>query len=145
MKKGDLSLIRAKDVIRMKIPYPSINSRLAVTSHMYICKTADNNRHEFIKCQTLKPKMLISNTIKRYCDEIPDISRNPFQHETRIDCDKLFTTNKVKYDAKLRTTSRPDVCQSLFDDVLTELIRDEYIQITLNESQLQQINPLITM
>ena len=44
-----MSLINTKDVIRMKIPYPSIGSGLAVKSHMYICKTADSPHHEFIR------------------------------------------------------------------------------------------------
>lgn len=145
MKKGDLSLINTKDVIRMKIPYPSIGSGLAVKSHMYICKTAYSPHHEFIKCQTLKPSMIGSNLIKHFCDELPDISRNPFQHATRIDCDKLFITNNVQYDAQLRTTTRPDVCEKLFSDVLSELAADGYIQNFLNEQQLQLLNPLITV
>ena len=127
----------------MKIPYPSISSGLAVKSHMYICKTSTSLRHEFVKCQTLKPSMIGSNLIKHYCDELPDISRNPFQHATRIDCDKLFVTENVQYDSRLRTTTRPDVCQDLFAEVLSELIEDGYLQNQINEHQLQQLNPLI--
>ena len=144
MRKGDLLLINTKDVIRMKIPYPSINSGLAAKAHMYICKTSDSLRHEFIKCQTLKPSMLGSDLIKHYCDEQPDISRNPFNHTTRIDCDKLFVTNNVRYDIRLRTTARPDVCQELFSEVLSELAKDGYKENSIDENQLQRLNPLIT-
>ena len=39
-----------------------------------------------------------------------DIKRNPFNHTTIIDCDKIFTSVKCKYDLEMRTTSRTDVC-----------------------------------
>jgi len=137
-------LINSKDVIRMKIPYPSIHSGLAVKSHMYICKTAASPLHEFVKCQTLKPKMIGSKLTKHYCDEFPNSSRNPFQHATRIDCDKLFITNGVQYHSKMRTNKRPNVSQSLFSDVLSELAKDGYIKKHLDEQKLQELNPLIS-
>ena len=37
MEKGGLSLIKERDVIRVKVPFPSIDSDLAVQAHMYIC------------------------------------------------------------------------------------------------------------
>lgn len=49
--------------------------------------------------------MLGNGPIQHYCDETPDILRNPFQHITRIDYDKLFMTDKVQYDTRLRTTT----------------------------------------
>lgn len=136
-------MINAKDVIRMKIPYPSIHDSLALNSHMYICKNANSSLREFVKCQTLKPYMLISGTMQHYCDEIPDLARNPFKRTTRIDCDKLFYTDNVKYDLRLRTDSRPDICQELYDDVVKELNDDGHENIALNETDLLKINPLI--
>ena len=65
--------------------------------------------------------MLINGTMNHYCDEQPDITRNPFKRMTRIDCDKLFSTNTVKYDLGLRKDSRTDICQSLYDEVVKEL------------------------
>ena len=137
-------MIKEKDVVRMKVPYPSIHDGLALSSHMYICKTANAALREFVKCQTLKPYMLIQGTMKHYCDEHPDITRNPFKHTTRIDCDKLFTTNTVKYDLRLRTDNRTDICQSLYDDVVKELNEDGYTRINMNETELKRLNPLIT-
>ena len=128
----------------MKVPYPSVSDKLALSSHMYICKTANGTLREFVKCQTLKPYMLINGTMKHYCDEQPNITRNPFKRTTRIDCDKLFQTNTVKYDLGLRTDSRSDVCQSLYDEVVKELEIDGYNNITINEAELKSINPLIT-
>ena len=137
-------MIKEKDVVRMKVPYPSINDGLALSSHMYICKTADSTLREFVKCQTLKPYMLIRGTMKHYCDEQPDILRNPFKHTTRIDCDKLFATNTVKYDLRLRTDARTDICQSLYDEITKELEQDGYTNINMNEAELKGLNPYIT-
>lgn len=137
-------MINEKDVVRMKIPYPSVSNKLALSSHMYICKTVNNTLREFVKCQTLKPYMLINGTMKHYCDEQPDITRNPFKRTTRIDCDKLFSTNTVKYDLGLRTDSRTDICQSLYNEVVKELEADGYKNININETELKSLNPLVT-
>lgn len=137
-------MISEKDVVRMKVPYPSISDGLALSSHMYICKTVNSTIREFVKCQTLKPYMLTNNTMQHYCDEQPDITRNPFRRVTRIDCDKLFATSSVRYDLGLRTDSRTDVCQALYDVVVKELEEDGYTRVGVNETELMSINPLIT-
>lgn len=127
----------------MKVPYPSISDKLAVSAHMYICQNADSLYYSFVKCQTLKPYMISNNVIRHYCDEIPDIRRNPFQKVTRIDCDKLFSTKSVKYDDRLKTTIREDVSEELFEDILEELSCDGYDEIAVNETDLMRLNPLI--
>lgn len=129
-------MINQRDVIRMKIPYPHISSELAVASHMYICKGANGTLYEYVKCQTLKPRMLTSTLLKHFVDEVADSSRNPFQRTTRIDCDKLFSTKSVQYDDSLKTTIRPDVCPELYSKVITELSSDGYAVINLNEDEL---------
>lgn len=138
-------MIRSRDVVRMKVPYPSVNSKLAAAAHMYICKKKENHLYEFIKCQTLKPYMFSGNQIVHYCDEMPDILRNPFQRTTRIDCDKLFITQTVEYADGLKTTSRPDVCDDLFRAVLQELDLGDYLEVMVNEMELCVLNSLITL
>lgn len=137
-------MINAKDVLRLKVPYPSINDELAIQAHMYICIKANTPNYEFVKCQTLKPKMIMNRSYKHYVDEPADISRNPFQRTTRIDCDKTFTTVAVIYNDMLKTTTRPDICQELFNQVVSELTEGGYGVIPLNENELVSINPLIT-
>lgn len=127
----------------MKVPYPDVNAGLAAKAHMYICKHNDNDSYEFVKCQTLKPKMLFNNHFKHFVDEEADISRNPFNHMTRIDCDKVFTTENVQYDETLRTTIRPDVCQELYNEIIEELNEDGYDIIQMNEEELTNINSKI--
>ena len=135
-------MINTKDVLRMKVPYPSVSDTLAVKPHMYICKNVEETNYEFIKCQTLKPYMLTKNICKHYVDEVADVSRNPFQRATRIDCDKVFTTGSVVYSDGMKTTSRPDICQELYEKVLEELIADGFLTIPIEESDLVRINTL---
>ena len=135
-------MINSKDVIRMKIPYPSINSNMAVSAHMYICRNRSGLNYEYIKCQTLKPYMLIKSPMTNYHDESPDITRNPFTQKTRIDCDKLFLTSNVSYDIILKTTTRPDVSDDLFNAVNQKLLNG-YSKVNINEGELKLLNPLI--
>ena len=133
-------MIKERHVVRMKIPFPSASSELAYSPHMYICMKAVPPQYKFVKCQTLKPYMLISNVIKNYCDEAPDISRNPFKHMTRIDCDKTFCTSGVEYDAGLLTTARPDICKELFAEIQDKLCGEN---ILLDKAELLELNVLI--
>ena len=137
-------MINTKDVVTMRIPFPTIKDKLAYKSHMYICMSKNNHNCEFVKCQTLKPKMLYSNLIKHYVDEKADINRNPFKVETRIDCDKIFFTNDLIFNTSMKTSLRPDVCQPLFDSVATEVAADGYMSIILDNSEMLSINMYIT-
>lgn len=119
-------MINTKDVLRLKVPYPSINDELAIQAHMYICVKTNAPNYEFVKCQTLKPKMIMNRNYKHYVDEPADINRNPFLRTTRIDCDKTFTTAAVIYNDMLKTTTRPDICQELFNKAVSELTMDGY-------------------
>ncbi len=136
-------MINQKDVIRMKVPYPSITDGMAMTSHMYICRTQSDTDYEYVKCQTLKPYMLINNPMQHYHDEQPDLARNPFTRTTRIDCDKLFSTHTVTYDDQMRTTNRPDVCDDLFAKMELELLTDGYQNININEDKLKILNRFV--
>ncbi len=128
----------------MKVPFPSISAKLALRAHMYICGKDAAPNYGFIKCQTLKPYMLVKSVVAHYVDETPDISRNPFGYTTRIDCDKFFITSSVRYDDGLRTVSRPDVCRDLYDKVKNELAADGYLTVSVNEAELVTLNNLIT-
>lgn len=88
--------------------------------------------------------MLTSNPISHYWDEKPDITRNPFQKLTRIDCDKEFVTSNVRYDDRLKTTIRTDVSQDVMKHVDTELMCDGYISNSILESDLLSLNNLVS-
>ncbi|GAA5414333.1 hypothetical protein UREOM_0440 [Ureaplasma sp. OM1] len=138
-------MINPKDVITMKIPFPSISDKLAVSSHMYICRRHDGATYEYVKCQTKKPCMLYKSPISNYLDEQPNIQRNPFINPTRIDCDKLFFTKSAQYDDKLKTNKRNDVCDDLFNQIQRKLSTTSITYIHINEAELASINPLISV
>lgn len=136
-------MISERNVVRMRIPFPTISDQLAVQSHMYICNKCVDRHHEFVKCQTIKPYMLRDHTIIHYWDENPDIKRNPFTRPTRIDCDKVFCTFLVVYDSRLLTTSRTDVVNNVMLNVRRNLALGKTDVIHLNEKELVSINKLI--
>lgn len=111
---------------------------------MYICYSKVGHDCKFVKCQTLKPSLIRSGVIRHYHDEVANLGRNPFKHNTRIDCDKLFCSNSVQYDLRLKTSSRGNVCDDVFRRVENELLSDGYTSIHINENSLIALNPLIT-
>jgi hypothetical protein len=87
--------------------------------------------------------MLSSQIIQSYCDEKPDINRNPFKQTTRIDCDKIFRTVNVCYDEKLLTTSRRNICEELFEEIKNKLSYSQAACVQLDEKILVTLNALI--
>lgn len=137
-------MINKKNVITIKVPFPNISSSLAANSHMYICISKQGTNCKFVKCQTFKPYMLIKKDLINFIDEHKDIARNPFNNTTRIDCDKIFTTNNVVYDMKLCTSNRSDICDELADSIDQILASTNPTSYQLNEDELISLNPLIT-
>ena len=84
--------------------------------------------------------MLINNLLSYYCDEEPDIARNPFKHTTRIDCEKVFITTGVDYDERLRTSLRPDISEALYENIREKLLYSSPQEIELEESELMLLN-----
>ena len=136
-------MIDAQNVIRMKINL-NLEYNLAHVAHMYICKSRINSKYEFVKCQTLKPYMIINNPICHYIDEEADIARNPFRSKTRIDCDKVFRSFHVGYSDSLLTTDRSDICDDLFQMINDNLEKEGFCNMDLDEGWLVCHNNLIT-
>ncbi|MGZ9428709.1 hypothetical protein [Mycoplasma sp. 1012] len=136
-------MIKIKDVIKMRIPFPNKFGYLARKSHMYICINKVNKKCEFIKCQTYKLKTIDNNIVNNFYEEEPNIDRNPFLLNTLIDLDKVFITYNVKYDEKLKTEIRPNISDSLFKILQNKLKKQKFIKIYLDEEQLKLLNNLI--
>lgn len=137
-------MINVSEVVTVRVPFPNISSSLAVRSHMYICIKQGSTK-EFLKCQTYKPTHEIAEfpPYKNVIEEA-DISRNPFQSKTTIDCDKSFIVENVTFDQRLLTTSRPDVCPELYGIITNETDHENFTQVSINPVDLQQLNSLIT-
>lgn len=61
--------------------------------------------------------MLSRSVLRHYVDEDADLMRNPFEHKTRIDCDKLFVSDSVDYADALKTKNRPNVAADLMETI----------------------------
>ncbi|OSP86020.1 hypothetical protein B9W73_12600 [Lactococcus lactis] len=108
-------MINVGEVSNLKVPFPSVSSRLARQAHMYIC-VEKNSNFVFVKSQTFKAPLL--TRVSNYIIERSDINRNPFSRETLIDLDKDF---QVSRDVEISRASlcyrRKDVCSELFSDI----------------------------
>ena len=134
-------MISKRDVITMYVPFPGIDSTLAVNSHMYICMQDGNNK-EFIKCQTFKPTHLIKDKPPyQFIVERPNSSRNPFKKTTTIDCDKSFCISNVTISRDLLAWR--NICTELFDAISNKIKHSAFYQVVLDPKQLSNINPYI--
>lgn len=136
-------LIDKADVITMRVPFPNINSSLALKSHMYICIQNGNNK-EFIKCQRFKITHILAGLPpNQYLIEEPNINRNPFIKTTIIDCDKSFCVSCVIIDKKLLATR--NVCNELLDSVMEKITHSNFSKENLDPITLSALNCLICL
>lgn len=134
-------MTKIKDVITVKIPFPDIDSNLAVNPHMYLC-IQDGVNKKFLSCQTRKPMLLAKNRPPfRYVDENVDPSRNPFNKATLIGCDYAFCFDKIHVSSRLLTVTRRDVCEEVYDKVIKEIQHTKFIDKSIDTSALISINP----
>lgn len=133
-------MIKERDVVSLLIPFPDINTPLAKYPHMYICNQAGSTK-KFVKCQTKKPYHLRRDSEpKKRITEKADITRNPFNNETIIDCDKNFILIGTSINLNARTSNRPDVCKELYDSVLCELNHRELNLHTFEIDEIKHLN-----
>lgn len=136
-------MISEKDVVRIKLPFPHINAGLAVRSHMYVCIKKGESK-ELVASQTYKTEHLKSDVPPfKYVIEESDINRNPFKWKSIIDCDKKFIIENAQIPNHLLTTSRPDICDDLYNDILGEIGQGNVNLHTIPVKSLTNINPAI--
>lgn len=126
----------------MRLPFPTINSALAVHSHMYICYAHTINNYKLVKCQTFKNKFY---NLNHRIIESKNINRNPFMHKTLIDCDKLFNLDRLIIPDSLLTTNRRDICDELFSKVDTELQTDGCDIRLIERTMVKSVNPNVEL
>ncbi len=135
-------MINSKDVIRLKMPFPNINSRLAVNSHMYVCYTHVTNNYGLVKCQTFKNRFY---NLQHRIIESKDPTRNPFNHKTLIDCDKLFKLNEIIIPDSLLTITRRNICNELYSKIDSELKMDGYETKVMDSAMVKSVNPDVNL
>ncbi|MGZ9454221.1 hypothetical protein ACXX84_04065 [Mycoplasma sp. AC157] len=127
----------------MKIPFPTKHSFLPKVSHMYICLDKQEEKYQFLKCQTFKWIIIKKKLIQNYTIEDSNINRNPFSKETLIDLDKIFITSTVKYDDRMKTEIRSNISNDLFIELKNQLKDSQVNIINLNEQELKLLNKWI--
>lgn len=137
-------MINEKSVIRMKVPFPDVDSGLAMKAHMYVCTKAGSKK-EFIKCTSFKPRHFNLNVppYNRITEDV-DPSRNPFSSKTILDCDKSFLAENVVVDTSLLTTKRPDVCDDLFTEIENKVSHSQFSKKILDTNELMTLNTKIS-
>lgn len=139
-------LIKVREVVKMKIPFPNISSTLAIQEHMYIC-VADGSKKQFVKCQTYKPLHHAKKNVPpfKYIIEKKNLTRNPFDKpETIIDLDKLFLAQAVRFNRCCLTTNRCDICKGLYNQITNGIQNNTNIILeTLDSVKLKQLNSFI--
>lgn len=133
-------MIKPKDVITMRMPFPNISSTLAVKSHMYICHDQIKYNYSLIKCQTFKNRFY---NLNHKIIEANDIKRNPFKHKSLIDCDKLFKISGVIIPEDLLTKNRRNISDDLFLEINRELKTDGYQVELMNKDDVLKVNDKI--
>lgn len=107
-------MIKSKDVVTLKVPFPKISSGLAKTPHMYICHTSGQDK-KMIKVQTMKPAHILEMPCERYIIEESDSDRNPFRLTSIIDLDKIFSLTDIKIDASL--LANRNICDEIYQKI----------------------------
>ena len=132
-------MIDIKDVVTLRVPFPSMNDQLAQKAHMYICVSKDDPRKELVKCQTFKVSMVTNSrvVVTNWIKEYPDISRNPFKVTTLIDLDKRFQLSVI-LPYSLLAYSRRNICDELYCGICCKLDKCELEIIA--DSDIRAIN-----
>ncbi|MFL2124079.1 hypothetical protein ACEN4K_03885 [Marinilactibacillus psychrotolerans] len=133
-------MTKIKDVVRLKMPFPNISAGLAVKPHMYLCIQEGKNKR-MLSCQTSKPKLLAEDMPPFvYIEENIDSTRNPFTRKTLIACDYYFPLDDIHVDSSLLATVRRNVCQELYDNVITKIKHDKFREQPVSKKHLLKLN-----
>lgn len=135
-------MIKQRDVITIRLPFPNLNSALAVRSHMYICENEKQNDFCFIKCQTYKNK---NYNLNHYLIEDVDISRNPFNKVSLIDCEKRFNVRNVSISEDILAKKRRNVSEELFKLIKQTINEEECDNKEMDRKDVCTINKKIEL
>ncbi|RGX44602.1 hypothetical protein DWV22_09605 [Weissella confusa] len=111
-------MIKQNDVIRARFPYPDMISPLARHAHMYIVK---DNQYDFFKVQSFKPTHVQAGYIDNMLIEEANINRNPFDHTSVVDLDKIFSIRDVELSETMLTEIRRDISRQFADEINDQL------------------------
>lgn len=124
-------MIRVRDVIRSKVPYPIVSSELAQITHMYICKNSGRTK-ELIKIQSVKTKHKINGfPTSNYFLFSAEKNNNPFRKDSFADLEKNFLLKDVKIPMNLATS--PNIDYNDYTDMISCITNMSNISINTDD------------
>ncbi|PTG11541.1 hypothetical protein BU646_11225 [Staphylococcus chromogenes] len=135
-------MIKAKDVIRLKMPHPSINCDLALFAHMYICYEIGRS-NKLVKVQTYKP--LLEGVVDNFIDTANYLNQHPFKKRSLIDLDKYFFISDIVFSERLKANNNNGIISdNLFNAISNKTNNlSSCNQEFINKNDLLYINPLV--
>lgn len=138
-------MIKEKDVIKVYMPLPEMNSDLARTRHYYICNQNINSSKILFKCQTQKANMITrfggrKNFNKKFCIIRPS-SFVPFIKATVVDKEQVLELLNTKIPLDYLSPQKPHtIPDSVYNTLVGEIKMENFFKI--NKADFIQLNPL---
>ena len=139
-------MISEKDVIKILMPFPDINSDLALIKHYYICHSNVQNNKVLFKCQTHKATMIAkcggNKKFREHYYLIRAGNQVPFVRNTVVDKKQIFALNDTMIPKKYLSPEKPsNIPGQIYADVVKEIITDSNPTIrTINKEKFLELN-----
>ena len=122
-------MISEKDVIKVLMPFPDINSDLALIKHYYIWHSNVQNNKVLFKCQTHKATMIAKcGGNKKFRENYYLIrvgNQVPFIRNTVVDKKQIFALNDTMIPKKYLSPEKPsNIPEQIYGDIVKEIITD---------------------
>ena len=139
-------MISKKDVIKVLMPLPDVNSDLALIRHYYICHSNVQNNKILFKCQTHKATMIAKcGGNKKFRESyflIRAGDKVPFVRNTVVDKKKIFKLNNTMIPKLYLSPEKPsDIPEQIYENIVKEIITDSKPAIrTINKEKFIKLN-----
>ncbi|MEB5877626.1 hypothetical protein [Enterococcus hirae] len=138
------------DVLKLKVPYPHIESGLVQKRHMYVFAERREMGKGLFVCTSKKPKHIRKGVppLNRFeilpDEEIPRI-KSPFRMPTLVDCDRLFFLNGISVPLTLLTNPRC-ICREYLENILQIRKNNKECEIIpLEVNSMISLNPSLNL
>ncbi|MGL9742736.1 hypothetical protein [Enterococcus sp. DIV1368c] len=138
------------DVIKLKVPYPNVESGLAKKRHMYVFAERHETGKGLFVCTSKKPKHIKKgippfNRFEISPEEEGCRVKSPFIKTTLVDCDRLFFLNGISVPMALLTEPRC-ICKEYLEKILSIRKNNKKCEIvTLKSESIISLNPSLIL
>ena len=128
------------------MPFPDVNSDLALIRHYYICHSNVQNNKILFKCQTHKATMIAKRGGNKQFRENYYLIRAgnhvPFVRNTVVDKKQIFKLNNTMIPKLYLSPEKPsDIPEQIYENIVKEIITDSKPAIrTINKEKFIKLN-----